>query len=283
MSVVAGTPRVRALAAALRSARETAGISARELARRLKVSQALVSHWENARRVPKLEDVAMVLATLGTEPEERERILDLSRNIGEPNWLSVGMPGIPQQLAGAVESERAASAITEWNPSLIPGLLQTPDYGRVVLSRNGRDKTDVDARMMVRMGRREVITRSDPVHYTAIIGESALRDPVLEPRLMVDQLDHLVEMSRKSHIELRVVPSRIGWHPGSAGPFIFYEFPDAGPVVYFEHYSSGAFVPNADNIKDYREAIAMLKEAAKRPEVSIKFIEDVSKEWQGCT
>lgn len=254
-------------------------MSGREVARRMKVSQGLVTHWECCRRIPRVEHVVMFLMTCGTEARERDRLIELAHNVSEPNWLTVGVPGISQQLAGAVECEEAATKIIQWSPTLIPGLLQTPEYARVTVSQNGRKQKDVEARMTVRMGRRKVITRRDPVEFTAIIGESALRDPVVEPDLMAEQLRYLVEMGSKTNIDLWVVPSHIGWHPGLTGPFVFYQFPDSGSVLHFEHHSSGAFVPDADDIKQYESAIETLKEAAKSPDVSREFITNIAKGW----
>jgi transcriptional regulator with XRE-family HTH domain len=271
---------MRALAAGLKKAREATDISARELSRRLKLSPGLVALWESGRRVPRVEHVAMALAILGTAPDERDRLFELARlSKSEPNWLTVGVPGISEQLVGTVESERAASKIIQWSPSLIPGLLQTSEYMRVILSRGGRDQVDIDGRLMLRVGRREVITRRNPVEFVAFIGEAALRDPVVEPDLMADQLRYLVEMSGKKNIDLRIVPSCIGWHPGSAGPFVLYEFPDSGPVLHFEHYSSGAFVPDESNIKDYQSAIEILTDVAKNSRESVELIKTITKGW----
>jgi transcriptional regulator with XRE-family HTH domain len=273
----AGTPRARALAASLRKARLASGIGLRELGRMLSISHTDLSLWEHGHRVPNVEIVAMILAALRTVPEERERILDLARNAREPNWLAVGMPGLTQQLAGAMESERAASAITEWSPSLIPGLLQDPDYARAIVSQNPED---IERRMLVRIGRREVITRSDPTHMNALIGEAALRDPVVPPSLMADQLVHLAKMCERPNINIWVVPSRIGYHPGLIGPFVLYDFPDSPPVVHFEHFSSGAFVPDADNVKAYRSAVADLQRLAIGPDRSAAFMLKVVEEWR---
>jgi transcriptional regulator with XRE-family HTH domain len=279
----AGTPRARALSASLRKARVDSGIGLRELGRMLSISHTDLSLWENGHRVPHVETVAMILAAIRVSPEERQRILDLARNAREPNWLTVGMPGITQQLAGAIESERAASTITEWSPSIIPGLLQEPDYARAIISQNGRHTADLEPRLLVRIGRREAITRSNPTRLAALIGEEALRDPVVAPALMADQLMHLVRMSERPNIQLWVVPSRIGWHPGLMGPFVLYEFPDSAPVVHFEHFSSAAFVPELANVNDYHRAVAEMKDVAVGPDRSAALIAEIVEEWRAQT
>ncbi|MER6994065.1 helix-turn-helix transcriptional regulator [Saccharopolyspora hirsuta] len=262
MPATAGTPRARALSAALREARTASGMGSRELARHLELSHTQISHWENGHRVPNVETVAMLLTALRVSPRERERILDLARNVAEPNWLTVGMNGIPQQLAGVVECERSASAIVEWSPIAIPGLLQTSDYTRAIKEVGGLPQTDVELRVMLSASRREVLTRRNPVKLHALIGEPALHEPIGPDGVLLDQLRHLAEMAKLPNVVVQFIPLRIGWHPGWAGPFVLYEFPDASPVVHFEHHSSGAFVPTEHDVAEYRKAIEWLDRIA---------------------
>ncbi|WP_093158076.1 helix-turn-helix domain-containing protein [Saccharopolyspora antimicrobica] len=266
------TPRARALAAAIRSVREQSGISGRELSRRLGLSHGTVSHWETGRRVPTPEDVASLLTAAGVTGKEKQRLIELARHASEPNWLTVGMPGIPHQLAGAVECERSASSIVEWAPLGLPGLLQTPDYARTISVAAGISPQDVEQRVTLRIARREVITRRDPVTFTALIGEDALRDHIGSPETMTEQLNYLLELGARDNITLYVVPPRIGWHPGLSGPFVLYEFPDAPSVVHFEHYSSGAFVPDIDDVQAYREAVDSIRKVALSPAATAKRI-----------
>ena len=88
MTTATGTrsPRARALSAALRKAREDAGMTNRELAARLSLDQSHLSRIETGKRTPSIETTAMIVATLRTARDERDRILDLARNASEPNW-----------------------------------------------------------------------------------------------------------------------------------------------------------------------------------------------------
>lgn len=262
MPATAGTPRARALSAALREARLTNGMGSRELARHLELSHTQISHWENGHRVPNVETVAMLLTALRVSPRERERILDLARNVAEPNWLTVGMNGIPQQLAGVVECERSASSIIEWSPMVIPGLLQTSDYTRAIKETGGLPQTDVELRVMLGASRREVLTSREPVQLHALIGEPALYEPIGPDGVMLDQLRHLAEMAKLPNVVVQFVPLRIGWHPGWSGPFVLYEFPDTSPVVHFEHHSSGAFIPTEHDVAEYKKAVEWIDRIA---------------------
>ncbi|MDV6014681.1 helix-turn-helix transcriptional regulator [Haloechinothrix sp. LS1_15] len=272
MTATTGTPRARALAAALRQARETASLSVRELARRLNIQHSTISYWETGRRVPRPEDVGGYLAAVGVSGEERERILELSRDASKTDWLTVGIPGASQQLEGVMECERTATTITEWIPWMIPGLLQTTEYAREVI---GPDQ----GLLTLRLARRDVLTRRDPVRFHAIIGEPALRQVIGGREVMAHQLSNLLDVPR--NVTVQVVPMGNGMHPGLAGPFILYEFEHSPAIVHVEHWASSAFVYNDHDVEDYRKAADTLRdEAAMSPADSAELIASAVRELE---
>ncbi|MGH3919244.1 MAG: helix-turn-helix domain-containing protein, partial [Pseudonocardiaceae bacterium] len=265
MTEPGGAPRARALAGALRQAREAAKVSVREVARRLGTSHSVVSYWETSKRVPRLEDVASYLTAIGVTGDDREAILDLGRHAGDQDWLAVGLPGISQQLAGTMECERAAAAIIDWSPHLVTGLLQTSDYARAIIGGEPLPAGEVEARVLVRMGRRDVITRSNPVRLTALLGEAALHELIGGPRVMADQLRHLVKLAESDTITIQVVRSSQGWHPGLNGPFVLYDFDGSRSIVLLEHHRTGAFVVDQDDVAGYKTAVDKIHQLAMSP------------------
>lgn len=230
--------------------------------------------------MPSIETVAMILAALRVPSDDRERILDLARNTAEPNWLTVGLAGIPQQLAGAIESERAASAISQWSPLMIPGLLQTPDFIRSTMQELRLPQPEEEVRNMARIGRSEVLTREDPLKFEAIVSEAVLQQPMADPSIIADQFNHLMSMSGRPNLDIKIVPLRTGWHPGLLGPFTLYDFPDAPPVVSFEHYSSGAFVPTAHDVQQHREELTRIRDLAFDESDSLEYIRQAHRSWE---
>ncbi|MQA10686.1 MAG: helix-turn-helix domain-containing protein [Pseudonocardiaceae bacterium] len=272
MGATTDTPRARALAAALRDARTSRQIGLRELARRVSISHTLVSQWENGHRLPKIEDVATVLTGIGVDADERARIVDLARNAGDSDWLTVGTPGVSQKLAGVMECERTAVRITEWLPWSIPGLLQTSDYAREII---GPD----EPKLALRLARRDVLTRLEPVEFHALIGEPAIRQLIGNRDIMIHQLHSLLNAPK--NVTIQVIPVGMGWHPGIAGPFILYQFNDSPSIVHLEHYRSSAFVFNERDVGGYENAVEILREeAAMGPDASAELIVNVIKELE---
>lgn len=282
-----GTPRARVLAAALRQARCESGWGVREVARRLGLSHTTISQWENARRVPHPEDVSALLAAIGVTGERRNTILDLARGAADRNWLTLGQPGTRMGLSGIVECERTAAQVMEWCPLVIPGLLQTPDYARAIMSA-GRllEPEEIEARLRIRFERRAVLDVNryprPPAHFTALIGEWALRQPVGGAKVLLEQLRELVVRSDHRNITLRVVPARTDWHPGLAGPFLIYDFLEGPSIVHLEQLRSSTFLYDTPFVAEYQRAATwMLDLALSHPE-SVQLIAAVAASIEFC-
>lgn len=282
MSVNAGRPCARALSAALRSAREARGLGVRELARAVDLSPVQISQYERGERIPGEARTGLVLGALKVAAVEQRRILELARAAKEPNWLTVGVNGVPQQLDLITEHERAAKGIIHWEPLVIPGLLQTPDYTRSIKEAGHRlQRDEVGIRLMVNASRRDVVTTvTEPVEYEAMIGEAALLAPIASSEVMADQLRRVVDDNRRQNVTVRVVPERTGWHPGLAGPFVFFTYSDAPPLVYLEHHSSGAWVSQEYDIGEYEKGIQWIREVAFSSAKSVERIRKVAEVWE---
>jgi transcriptional regulator with XRE-family HTH domain len=279
MQLGTSSPGAQTLAALLRATRKGAGISQRELSRRLRVANTTVGRWEKAEAVPSVETVGAVLDCLGIDGSERKRILSIANGSVSGNWLASG-PAVSKQLADVMEYEHTATHATHWEPLVIPGVLQTRDYARAMMSAHGTvSEGAADARVTLRLARRDAITRRrDPTRLVALIGEQAIRGGIGGPTIMADQLRQIVDLAERDNITIQVVSMSGQWHPGHAGPFILYEFDETlQPFVFLEHHRSGALVVAESDIQDYRTAIEIIRGEGMSPEDSIELITDLIK------
>jgi len=261
----------------LRTARVARGLGMRELARMVDVRPQELSHWEIGTRVPKIAQVGLLLGALRVEPVERQRLLELAEYAREPNWLERSIPGISPRLSAFIEYERTASAIFAWEPLLIPGLLQTPDYIRSIMDKLSLPIEQADNRLRVRLDRQRILTRQDPVRFRALIGEQSLRENFGGAEVMSDQIDHLLEMSGRANISLRIVPSGIGYHPGLIGPFDIYEFADSPPIASVEHVSSTAFLHEESQTTGHKHDAKGLRGLALSEEASQALLREAAR------
>ncbi|MFB9923397.1 Scr1 family TA system antitoxin-like transcriptional regulator [Amycolatopsis halotolerans] len=232
------TPRARALGTALRRARVDARFGLRELARRVGINAALLSNWEQALRVPSVEDVAGLLGALGVTGRRKEELLGLARGVLGPNWVADS----GQTAADIVSSlERTAAIVIAWHPLLIPRALQTAEYGRVAAS---------------------AVPYGCSAPTEAYVGENALSTVVGGADTMGRQLCFLAETAAAAEGPIvRVVPASVGWHPALSGPFTLYRTANAA-VVHCQHHDAATFLfENKENGR-HQPVVASLRRLA---------------------
>lgn len=280
MPVVVGTvmPAVRVLLNALREVRERSGMTSRDLSLHLGFSHSVVSHWETGRSIPTPEDIAGALTVLGVVGAERATILGLARAAAAPIGAEL-MPGLPPQLADTIEYERSAVAIDDWAPAIVPGLVQVSAYTRALYTAQGCDAHEVEARVLVQSGRRDILTRhTAPVEYVALISEAALREPIGSPQVMAEQLYDLLALAALPYVTIQVMPLSCGWHLGLLGQFGLYHFPNSPDVVRHEHVGSACFLDDRDT--ECAAAVdAMMRQACSIPK-SLRTIRDIAQAWE---
>ena len=266
---MARTPKAQALGAALRRARELQGLTTRDLATRIGRNHGEISRWETGDRAPKPEHVAQVLTALTIIGDPYDEVMSLAYDTNAPLWVATTLPALRQQFAAYMEMEQRAVEIIEVLPSLIPGLLQTRRYAHAVMSNLPPD--EIVTRVNIRIGRQDVITREDPVRLTAFIGEAAIHQSIGDRSIMIEQFQHLLKMSQRTNIRVRVMPFNSGWHPGIEGPFIFFH-PEN--LVHLELRRSLVFLHEQDDVHPYKAALNAIDKVALAPEASARLITD---------
>ncbi|MEV0089817.1 helix-turn-helix transcriptional regulator [Saccharopolyspora sp. NPDC050642] len=265
------TPKGRALGNALRQARQEQDLTVRAFAAQLGRDPGVLSRWETGDRTPKPEQVAQILTSLGVSGDRYEEIVDLAYGADDSNWVATTLPAQRQQLASFIDFEQNATKILEVSPMLIPGLLQTNDYIRAVMTDARVPVGELAARIAVRIGRRDVITRDRPTQFTALVGEAALRQLLGGREAMIEQLKYLLEMARRPNIELRVFRFGTGWHPALEGQFHLIETGE-GTVVHLENLKSALFLHEDSDVRTYRRAAEKVLDVAMNQAESAKLI-----------
>ena len=104
--------------------------------------------------------------------------------------------------------EAGATLIRNFEPTVVPGLLQTEDYARMTLRNGPRElnRDDVERRAQVRMARQRILARDDRPRLWAVIDEAVIRRVVGGPEIMRAQLRHLAEAAEQGTTTIQVVP-----------------------------------------------------------------------------
>lgn len=102
-----------------------------------------------------------------------------------------------EYFAGVVELERQASAICEFEPTVVPRLLQTPAYTRALILATQPFATDdlIGERVAARMERGQILTGATKPVYWVVVHETVLRVPVGGPDVTARALDHMADLA----------------------------------------------------------------------------------------
>lgn len=214
------TSRRDRLRAELMQVRVRAGLSGRALGVDLKshgykeVKQATISRVERGETVPSVPMVRAWLSACGVEDDPGQRVVDLAEaaQAETRGWSELlGADGHAQREAAVME--QACTALRVFQPTVTPGLLQTPETARALFA-IGRTR-DVEAAVAARVARQKILYESGRT-FTFLIAENALRWPLGGPEVHAGQLDRIVTLSRLPTVEVAVVPQSVtvvaGWN-----------------------------------------------------------------------
>lgn len=234
---------------------------------------------ENGTRGLFPDDVSALLGYLQAPPKLREELLALVREGAKPNWIQVGgkLPTAWKQL---IEFEDVASALYNYEPLVIPGLLQTGDYAQAVIAAcNGElTQSEVDNLVRTRMSRQAILSRFGGPTLDVIIDESVLTRPVGEPGVMNGQLHHLMNMASRPRINLRVVPFTVGAQAGLEGAIMILDFADQPTLVHVETRGAAGLLEETAVVQSAKIAWQELRSMAMSPDESARFIANLAGE-----
>lgn len=281
--MVRSTTKAMALGRKLKSVREATGTSQRALAKRLGVDSGTMSRAESGERPPDVELTAAILGALGVTGARRDEIMALARDdtTSGTAWVAVGMPEQRVQLDALLQLEQMACEIVDVSPLVVPGLLQVSGYTRGIMRAGAVPKTEIETRVAIRMGRRDVLTRANPVRFTALIGERVFRQRIGGPEVMREQLDHLLRMSRADNVEIRAFPIDADWHDALDGAFTILTIGPGEAVVHLENRASGVFVQEPEDVAAFQSAVERVLGVSMSADRTAELIERMAHELEG--
>jgi hypothetical protein len=174
--------------------------------------------------------------------------------------------------------EAEAVSMWQYSPSLLPGLLQTPEYATELLRQGGLKGDELGAQVEARMGRREALLRDDCPQYRAILYEAVLRTPLQEPDEWQGQLEHLALMSHRLNVTVQVLPMSVGLHGLTNTHTMFLRGPSGQTVAWVETGYSGELVQETAAVEHLQLRYDRVRDLALSPDESRQFIERMLEE-----
>jgi transcriptional regulator with XRE-family HTH domain len=281
----AGGPTVlrRLLGAQLRRLRERQGITREEAGYAIRASGSKMSRLELGRVGFKERDVADLLTLYGVNDEtDRDTLLGLAQDANSPGWWHRYGDVLPGWFETYVGLEEAAALIRTYELQFVPGLLQTEDYARAVISlgNSSAPAEEIEQRVSLRITRQKLLARGDAPRLWAVVDEAALRRPIGGRDVMRGQIERLIEATKLPGVILQVLPFRVGGHTAEAGAFTILRFPesDLPDVVYVEQLTSALYLDRRDDVDAYMEAMERLCVVSAPPDNTAEILSRILQE-----
>jgi transcriptional regulator with XRE-family HTH domain len=121
-------------------------------------------------------------------------------------------------FVGWVDAEGKAHTLRIWQPLIVPGIVQTPDYARELFAAVGMSGDQVSDYVQSRLSRQAILDQADPPSVVIVLDESVLHRLIGTPEIMRKQLERLIELSKRPNVHMHILPTRTGANAGLGGP-----------------------------------------------------------------
>ena len=294
MAIDAGStvPR-RQLGRYLRQLREEARITVKLASEELEWSAPKIWRIEGGATSLRALDVEAMCRLYGAKEDVTEALMGLARETKAKGWWHSYGDAIPTWFELYVGLENAANHLRQYEPELIPGLLQTEAYAREVFQLGHPDigQAEIERAVAARMERQQILTRNLPAapHLDVVINEAALRRPLADRPSMATQLLHIIRVAGLPNVSVRVLPLRSGLHRAvmAGGSFVILGFPDTGRVagaepttVYSEKLTGSLYLDKPHEVDAHEALWADLASKALDEARSVKAISAIAKEYR---
>jgi transcriptional regulator with XRE-family HTH domain len=256
---------LRRLGLALRGLRRDAGLTGQQLAEQAGLSQSTASRIELGQAMPSRADLDGWARVTSASPEQQRELRKLAEAaaVETISWSKATRRGLPELQKDVRELEATSAAILNFQPTIVPGLLQTADYARrLVVSGYPSGRPDIAAAVTARLDRQSILF-DDARRLEFVIAEAALRWRLGPPQMMLAQLDRIASVATLPTVTIGIIPQAAvvaAWH--IHGFAILDDRSDGSPLVRVETLTTGLSISDADAVERYRQAFRRLREAA---------------------
>ncbi|HEX6360190.1 helix-turn-helix transcriptional regulator [Actinophytocola sp.] len=269
----------RELGAELRKRREAAGLAGDDICRVTGWHRSKVSRVEMGQSEISVVDAIHYLAACKVFVHEAKDILDLCRDAERKlgYWLSPHGEWLEDTLSSLIYHEATADRSVSYEPNVVPGLLQTSRYARLLIEQSpGLPQEDIDAAVGLREERQQILHRPGAGRFTFLVHEQALRLQVGGKAIMHEQLLKVLLLAGLPHVSVRVLPAFAGARGIFGSSFRVFEYRDHSPLVYFSAAWNGVFIDDAEFVGDYRRLLRTIASVALDEAKSRAFIAELA-------
>ncbi|MFB4308337.1 helix-turn-helix domain-containing protein [Actinomadura sp. GTD37] len=260
-----------------------------QVARQLEWSPSKLIRVEGGKNAITRTDLQALLGVYDVTSEGRqERLQTLARGAREPAWWNTYRGELDPSFLNYVGYSAGAAFIRQFHGTVVPGLIQTPEYAEVLSTGKASERAKVLAAKLRIQRQQELAKRENPPRQHYIIDEAVIRRHVgikVDPAIMPAQLNHIADFAERDDlVTVRIIPFNTGAHLGLEGPFTILEFDgDLDDVLYLEGRPGASVMITGedDKITEYRDTFELLLEQALPADQSVALIRKAAEDLMG--
>lgn len=171
------------------------------------MSASKLSKIETGKVSPTVVDVDRILTAIGVSDDVKAEYMGAARAEATEAtaWRLIRRLGYHRKQQQIKALDDSTKLLRLFQPSLVPGLLQTPEYVRAVFARRGLTEEQLSRVIAARLARQQSLYDTTKT-LRFVITEPVLRWRLVPPAMMAGQLDRIVSVSRLPHVDIRIVP-----------------------------------------------------------------------------
>ncbi|MFF7115312.1 Scr1 family TA system antitoxin-like transcriptional regulator [Streptomyces albogriseolus] len=249
----------------LKLRREAAGMRACDFAAAVKYGEDLVYKVESGKRIPRPEYLEKADEVLGAGG----LIAAMKEDVAKVRY--------PKKVRDLAKLEGQAVELLSYGSHNLHGLLQTEEYARALLStrRPALSEDELERAVAARVARKSVFARRPAPELSFVQEEVTLRRPVGGREVLRTQLEHLLELARLRHVEIQVMPTSCGDHPGTGGRIQVLKFQDGTAVGRADDEFGSRPVTDPRHLRILELRYGIIRAEALSARESLAFIEQV--------
>jgi hypothetical protein len=271
--------RSQLLGSLLREFREASGLTLSQAGYDVQRDQSTMSRMESGQQPIRVPELRMLLDLYGmTDEKQRKALEGICRDLFVRDWWDDFANVLSPWIIDFPWIEERSRTIKSYDAMLPTGLLQTRAFAEASITAVERGaQALVRGGVEFRMKRQRVLGRSDPPKLSVVLDESVLHRPIGGPTVMCPQLEHIAELMDRPHIDVRVLPFRVGAHAGLAGHFQIFEVPALTSDIAWTDALTGALYVELKTVRQYNRVYDDLQASALPPEQSKQLILDAAR------
>lgn len=260
--------------------RKQAGLTLAELSAKTGITKPKLGHMETGRYQQHSDDIAAVLRTCGADERTVDRLASLSGRGDSKSWWAPWAHVVPDWFKTFVGLEGLAESAFVYQPSGLPGLMQTEEYAQALTSATGFVRQNHSERFVsFRLARARRLMDSVPLQVHAVVGEDALRLVVGSRETRQAQFRHILRLAELPNFTLQVLRPERGPHDAlGAGQFVVLHFAEARPIAYMELLDGAVYVQDPDDVRTYTLVADNLQSVALDSTESVDFVKTLMSE-----